>query len=45
MRSRLPGLRGPDGLSARLLLLTGVFTLAVVVLILAPSAASFRPRP
>ena len=44
MRSRLPRLRGPDGLSARLLLLTGVFTLAVVGLILAPSAASFHER-
>ena len=37
-------LRGPDGLSARLLLLTGVFTLAVGGLILAPSAASFHER-
>ena len=44
MRARLPRLRGPDGLSARLLLLTGVFTLAVVGLILAPSAASFHER-
>lgn len=37
-------LRGPDGLSARLLLLTGVFTLAVVGLILGSSAASFHER-
>ncbi|MEH6664631.1 MAG: HAMP domain-containing sensor histidine kinase [Brevundimonas sp.] len=44
IQARLPRLRGPDGLSARLLLLTGVFTLAVVALILAPSAASFHER-
>lgn len=41
---RRPWLRGPDGLSARLLLLTGVFTLAMAALILAPSAASFHER-
>ena len=34
----------PDGLSSRLLLLTVVFTLAVVALIVAPSAASFHER-
>ena len=36
--------RAPDGLSARLLLLTVAFTLAVEALILAPSAASFHER-
>lgn len=36
--------RPPDGLSARLLLLTVAFTLAVEALILAPSAASFHER-
>ena len=35
---------GPDGLSARLLILTVVFTVAVWALIMAPSAASFHER-
>lgn len=42
---RLPARpHGPDGLSARLLLLTVVFTVAVWALIMAPSAASFHER-
>lgn len=36
--------RAPDGLSARLLLLTVAFTLAVEAMIMAPSAASFHER-
>ncbi len=36
--------QAPDGLSARLLLLTVVFTLAVQALIVAPNAASFHER-
>lgn len=36
--------RAPDGLSARLLLLTVVFTLAVQALILAPNLAAFHER-
>lgn len=40
----LPRLRLPDGLSARLLLLTAAFAVAVEALIIAPSAASFHER-
>jgi signal transduction histidine kinase len=47
-RSRLDawrrGLPAPDGLSARLLALTAIFTLAVEALIVAPNAASFHER-
>lgn len=39
-----PWLRGPRGLSARLLVLTAVFALAVQLLVLAPAAASFHER-
>lgn len=40
----LPRLRLPDGLSARLLLLTAAFAVAVEAMIIAPSAASFHER-
>jgi len=35
---------GPDGLTARLLLLTAAFTLLVAIMIIGPSAASFQER-
>ena len=37
-------LHGPDGLSSRLLILTVLFTVAVWLLIMGPSAASFHER-